>query len=246
MNLRAILFDVYGTLLEVGPPPPDADTRWRNLFVDRLHIEPPFSRHEFSIASSRVIDRQHEAARSRGIPWPEVHWPSVVTDVVPELAELSQRDQEEFLYRQIQTGHSTRLNVQTPGLLRWLKEQRCLLGIISNAQAYTVRELDEALALHGLDRSLFVPNLCFWSFEHGFSKPDPHVFQILTARLRARGIIPLQALMVGDRLDNDIAPARVHGWHAWHLTQAAQPSTQTGGWSQLRSHLRGCVAGAPG
>ena len=58
---------------------------------------------------------------------------------------------------------------------------------------------------------MFDPELRFWSFENGFSKPDPHVFRILTARLEARGISPSETLMVGDRFDNDIEPARAHG-----------------------------------
>ena len=33
MTIRAVIFDVYGTLLEVGPAPPDADARWQRLMV---------------------------------------------------------------------------------------------------------------------------------------------------------------------------------------------------------------------
>ena len=107
MNTRAVIFDIYGTLLEVGPPPPDSDARWQRLCRDLLHTEPPLSRLDFSVASSQVIARRHQAARARGIPWPEVHWPSVVAEVLPGLAQLPPRDQAEFLFRQIQTGHTT-------------------------------------------------------------------------------------------------------------------------------------------
>ena len=237
MNIRAVLFDTYGTLLEVGPPPPDADARWQRLFRDLLHGEPPLGRLDFAVACNQVIARHHEAARARGIPWPEVHWPSTVAEVVPELTRLSRSDQDEFLYRQIQTGHTTCLTIETADTLRWLKERRCVLGIISNAQAYTLRELQEALATHGLDLSLFEHDLCFWSYEHGFSKPDPHVFQILTARLQARRIAPNRSLMVGDRRDNDIEPAQAHGWRTWHLT-ADDPTPGAGGsWGQLRARF---------
>jgi putative hydrolase of the HAD superfamily len=239
MNIRAVIFDVYGTLLEVGPPPPDADTRWQLLCQDLLHMEPRLSRLNFSAASSKVMARHHQAARARGIPWPEAHWPSVVTEVVPELAQLSRHDQEEFLFRQMQTDHSTRMAAETAAALRWLKERPILLGIASNAQAYTVRELKESLAAHALGMDLFEPDLCFWSFEHGFSKPDPHVFQTLTARLAALGISPRDTLMVGDRLDNDIEPVRAWGWQTWQLTAwPVEDGRMAGDWNQLAHHWR--------
>jgi putative hydrolase of the HAD superfamily len=220
VNIRAVIFDIYGTLLEVGPPPADAESRWQSLWRDMLHCGPSLSRLEFAVATSRVVARHHETARARGIPWPEVHWPSVVLEVIPGLAQLSNEQQPEFLFRQIQTGHTTGMTAGTAAMLRRLKKDGCMIGIASNAQAYTLRELQEALASHGLGMDLFEHDLCFWSFEHGFSKPDPHVFQILTARLATRGIQPDEALMIGDREDNDIVPARAHGWQAWHLSSS--------------------------
>jgi hypothetical protein len=95
---------------------------------------------------------------------------------MPELAQRPPRDQDEFLFHQIQTGHTTRMTAEAAATLRWLKGRPSLLGIASNAQAYTVRELKEALATHGLGIDLFEPQLCFWFCEHGFSKPHPHVF----------------------------------------------------------------------
>ncbi len=240
MTIRAIIFDIYGTLLEVGPPPADADVLWRRLFADLLHSQPRLSRLDFYVASNRLIARRHEAGRARGIPWPEVQWPAVVAEVLPELRRLSRAEQDEFLFRQIRTGHTPRLTADTAAALHWLKEQRCLLGIASNAQAYTLRELQEALTRNGLDLALFERELCFWSFEHGFSKPDPHVFQILTARLEARGVPPAETLMVGDRPDNDIEPARAHGWQTWRLGPLGD-----GDWAELRKRLQASQPKAP-
>jgi FMN phosphatase YigB (HAD superfamily) len=191
-----------------------------------------------TIACNQAISRHHEAARARGIPWPEVHWPSVVAEVLPELAQLSRPDREQFLFRQIQTGHSVRMDSRTAAALRWLKE-RHLLGVASNAQAYTLRELAEALAPHGLAMDRFERDLSFRSFEHGFSKPDPHVFQILTTRLAALGISPRETLLIGDRPDNDIEPAKAHGWQTWQLT--ASPTAEgrvAGNWDQLAHRWR--------
>lgn len=236
---RAVIFDVYSTLLEVGPPPPDADARWQRLFRDLLDTEPPLSRLDFSIACNKVIAGHHQAARARGIPWPEIHWPSVVIEVVPELAQLSCHHQAEFLFRHIQTSHTTRLTAESAATLRWLKERHCLLGLASNAQAYTLRELHTALAGHALGMDLFERDLCFWSFEHGFSKPDPHVFQILTARLATLGITPRDTLMVGDRLDNDIEPAKAYGWQTWQLTATpTKDAAVAGDWNQFAHRCR--------
>ncbi len=43
------------------------------------------------------------------------------------------------------------------------------------------------------------------SEEMGLAKPDPLFFQIILDRL---GVSPQEAVMVGDRVDNDIAPAK--------------------------------------
>jgi putative hydrolase of the HAD superfamily len=215
LSIHAVIFDIYGTLLEVGPPPPDAEVRWADLFREVFETEPPMNRLGFSVAAASVVARHHAAARARGIAWPEVNWPAVVAEVLPEVARLPPGIRDEFLLRHIRTGHTTRMADEVVATLRGLKQRGCLLGIASNAQAYTLQELRDALAVRGMGLEIFEPDLCFWSFQHGFSKPDPHVFQILTTRLAAHGIGPSTTLMVGDRLDNDIGPARAHGWQTW-------------------------------
>jgi HAD superfamily hydrolase (TIGR01549 family) len=138
----------------------------------------------------------------------------------------------------MQIGRTLRLAGHAADCLRRLNEDGVPLGIASNAQAYTLRELDAALRSAGLNLSMFDPGLRFWSFEHGFSKPDPHVFRILAARLEARGISPAETLMVGDRLDNDIEPARAFGWQTWQLVPVKQ-NAKSGNWHDLRAWLNG-------
>jgi FMN phosphatase YigB (HAD superfamily) len=133
---------------------------------------------------------------------------------------LPAAQQEEFVFRQMQTGRTISLQGGTGEVLTRLRERGCVLGIASNSQAYTLRELREHLAPAGLSLDLFDRDVCFWSFAHGFSKPDPHVFQILTARLKERGIRSVETLMVGDRLDNDIEPVQAFGWQTWLLTSS--------------------------
>jgi FMN phosphatase YigB (HAD superfamily) len=122
-------------------------------------------------------------------------------------------------------------------VLKRLVRANIALGIVSNCQPYTRRELNRALASAGLRWTLFMRPLCFLSFEHGFSKPDPHVFRLLTARLAAMGIAPAEALVVGDREDHDIEPARRQGFQIWHLTGWGR-GFASGNWHQLGERLR--------
>lgn len=224
MSTRAVIFDVYGTLLEVGPPPVDADARWTALWQEHIGIEPRLSLAAFAAACEQVISREHAAARATGIQYPEIYWPAVAAEVVPDFSRLREPQRDEFLFRHAQLLHTVRPVVGAVEVLRWLVKAGCVLGVASNSQPYTIRELDIALAGDGISRSIFRPALCFWSFEHGFSKPDPRVFRLLATRLRAHGIVPTEILVVGDRLDNDIEPARAQGWQTWHMTPDGWPS----------------------
>ncbi len=240
MKVRAVIFDVYATLLHVGAPPADADARWTKLFEDMLGGPPSLGRMEFSVRTNQIIAQQHAMARSRGIQWPELLWPSIVMEVLPSLSHLPAKKFDEFIFQQMQIGRTLRLADSAGECLRQLNERGKLMGISSNSQHYTLRELGEALHGAGLNLSIFDPHLCFWSFQNGFSKPDSHVFQILTARLEARGVRPGETLMVGDRLDNDIEPARTHGWQAWQLASIGRADGESSGdFRQLMSALAG-------
>jgi FMN phosphatase YigB (HAD superfamily) len=58
------------------------------------------------------------------------------------------------------------------------------------------------------------------------------------ARLSARGIRAAQTLMVGDRLDNGIEPARAQGWQPWLLTTGRPAkAASSGSWSDLQAWL---------
>jgi len=237
MIFRAVIFDVYGTLLELGSAPNSADEGWKRLLVETLPQTPPISRSEFSGACATIIAREQDLARSRGILYPEIVWPSVVGEVLPEFLSLPSRARDAFILRQTRLNHTTSMNREAALLLASVRARGCYLGLASNAQAYTVEELRTGLASVALELDqLFKPSFCFWSYEFGFSKPAPHVFQLLTARLQALNVRPGEILMVGDRLDNDIEPALQHGWNTWWLTENPG-SFVGGGWSALSEAL---------
>jgi putative hydrolase of the HAD superfamily len=93
------------------------------------------------------------------------------------------------------------LRPEIDGLLRRLRERGLKLGIVAN-QPQAARE---RLARAGIGEL----------FEHqglsgltGFSKPDPRAFEAATEAL---GVASADCIMVGDRIDNDIAPAKALG-----------------------------------
>ncbi|MBI4625411.1 MAG: HAD family hydrolase [Verrucomicrobia bacterium] len=235
MNLRAVICDIYGTVLDVGPPPDAAEARWFALWREMLGRAPRLTLAEFGAGCEAVVAREHAAARAAGIAFPEVYWPEVVRAVVFEVAALDAAGQAEFAFRQTALWHTVQLMPGAAAALRGLRERGILLGIASNAQPYTLRELEEALAGAGASSAWFEPALCFWSFAHGFGKPSPHVIRLLTARLRATDVAPHETLMVGDRVDNDLAPARAQGWRTWRL--GAGDGRDGGDWAQLAAAL---------
>lgn len=82
------------------------------------------------------------------------------------------------------------------------------LGIIANQSPGSEARLEA----YGLRQHL---DLVIASAEEGVEKPDPRIFQIALERA---GCAPEEAMMVGDRIDNDIAPAKRAGMKtAWIL-----------------------------
>lgn len=235
MKVRAAIFDIYKTVLEVLPPRPDQEPRWDQLWRQFFSAAPPFTLNDFSAACDRIIQREHTAARARGIIKPEVYWPAITCEAAPALKDLGTAKLDEFLHAQAGLWHTVRLMDGAAVTLSYLVKNCMALGIASNAQPYTLHELGEHLARAGLAISLFTPHLIFWSFMHGYSKPNPHVFRILSARLASLDIAPAEILMVGDRLDNDIEPARAFGWQTWHL--GAKADGADGSWHDLRQRL---------
>ena len=235
-GVRAVICDVYRTILDVREAPIDAEERWRALFGGAFGRPPTLSLEELVARCRGIVLENHSEARGRGIPYPEVNWPSVMKRALPALDALPQVELDAFIFRHAQLSRTLKIMPGCAAMLRECARRQILLGIASNAQAYTLSELQLALNQVGLDSAIFQSDLTFWSFEHGFSKPDPHVFQILRARLQNRHIEDLETLMIGDRDDNDIAPAQTTGWRTWHLSDIANGS-DGGDWTSLARSL---------
>jgi FMN phosphatase YigB (HAD superfamily) len=241
--VRAIIFDVYKTILDVDEAPLDAEKRWQNLLVQTFGNTPGPNLEEVADRCTSIIREDHSEARGRGIDHPEVNWPTVMKRALPALDSLSAAKLANFIFHHAQLSRTLKLAPSCSSLLHQCVQGGILLGIASNAQAYTLRELQVALKRVRLDSAIFQEDLTFWSFQHGFSKPNPYVFQILRARLLNRRIESVETLMVGDREDNDLSPAATIGWRTWQFSKSSE-GAHRGNWESLARFLFGPNASA--
>ena len=100
-----------------------------------------------------------------------------------------------------------------------LKHRGFRLGVIANQNPGTVQRLENWELLQYFD-------VVVASAEAGAAKPDPAIFRMA---FKQAGCRPSEALMVGDRMDNDIAPAKdlgmvtvriLRGLGAYHIPQS--------------------------
>jgi FMN phosphatase YigB (HAD superfamily) len=233
VKYQAIICDIYRTVLHVETPLGDLDARWEELFKQFFRKPPSFGLREFEMACRSEITNLHEKSKNRGIRFPEVQWHRVLGRVLPEFEELPPGAAMDFQVAQQSLFRSTSLSQGAATCLMDWTAADIPLGIASNAQAYTLQELSSALLPLGLTVGIFSQDLSIWSWRLGFSKPDPYFFQTLASRLLARGLEPCHCLMIGDRMDNDILPARAMEFQTWHLHRDGD-----GDWAELRQAVK--------
>lgn len=102
-----------------------------------------------------------------------------------------------------------RLFPQVKTTLETLKSRGYRLGVIANQAAGTEKRLEK----WGI-RAYF--DVIIASAEEGVSKPDAQIFH---RALRAAECSAAQAVMVGDRIDNDIVPAKRLGMQTVRILQ---------------------------
>lgn len=107
-------------------------------------------------------------------------------------------------------------------LLRTLADDGMLLGLAANQPASVLGELEGA----GL-ADVFVHREV--SGHHGLYKPDLRLFLRACSELEVR---PDECVMVGDRIDNDIAPARALGMATVLIRTGRHRTQQPRSWDE--------------
>jgi FMN phosphatase YigB (HAD superfamily) len=196
---RAVIFDIYGTLLIAPPggvrPDPFADPVLRDI-LRSFDLDPPASP---SSELHAAVLRHHSAA---GVEFPEVD----LRVLWREILNLPPGTDTTALVEALETAwHPARPMPGAEQVIGILARSGLSLGLLSNAQCNTLS------ALGGIS-DLFAPELTVLSYQHGVAKPSPALFQILTERLSGRGITPDETLYIGNDPLQDIQPAAAAGF----------------------------------
>ncbi len=208
----AILFDVYGTLLisgagEIGFNQESSDGEDGVLHLLRRY---GINRNPQCLALARnlAIERSHAVARGKGIDYPEVDirqvWQQVLA--VDDICGL-----EDFALEHELIVNPVYLMPGVEVLLTACKTRKVPMGIISNAQFYTLDVLERFFGTT-LEMAGFDQRLLFFSWREGHAKPSTIMFDRAKAVLSGMGIPAETVLFVGNDMRNDIWPAKAVGF----------------------------------
>ena len=226
-GIRAVLFDIYGTLLvsasgEVGTAGSANDRALEETLAATgiRAIGPVGDAVEMLFDAIRA---RHAELRAQGVDYPEVDICAMWQRVLHALCRtechsvpLEPADLEAVDLERLAVEYEARANPCWPmphleGCLNRLAGAGLPLGIVSNAQFYT-RLLFPALLGEPIER-WFDVGLLFFSYEQGHAKPGTVLYERAAAALRDRGIEPREVLYVGNDMLNDVLPARTVGFH---------------------------------
>ena len=180
--IRAILFDVGGPL--------DTEEQSERYIDGKI-------RESLAEAGIAVSAEEYAAANEWAVAsFAPDTYAAIIWRLCAGRVDLASRIREQGF-----PGRAFQMREGMAGIIQGLAARGLLLGLAANQPANVLGELDRfGIGEHFTPREV--------SGHHGFRKPDVRLF------LRAcddLGVVPEECIMVGDRIDNDIAPARMLG-----------------------------------
>ena len=230
-SIRAVIFDIYGTLLisESGDiDESNMTTEHLKYAFQKAHIEleADSSEEEHQILRHLLrgftlsIKQRQRLHRKKGVTYPEVNIIEIWEEVIH--CAMNQHLVKSNGYDKIKclTFIFEVLSNQVypmPGMeeiITGLNSNGAILGIVSNAQFYTPiimnyflyrRHQDDFIA--GID-----PSLQVYSYKEQIAKPDVKLYEKIAASLAAKRLAPEECLFIGNDMLNDIYAARQVGF----------------------------------
>jgi putative hydrolase of the HAD superfamily len=193
MRLRAVLFDVDFTIAKPGPDlGPEGYQRLGRRFG--LDLDP--GRYAEARAHAvTTLERHPELDHDEEV------WVLFTEQIIRGMGDNTERAYEcaVEMTRAWEHAHNFQIFEDVLPVLAELRARRLKLGLVSN----TGRNLDEFVAHHGLDVDAAVS-----SGVHGKTKPHPTIFHAALERL---AVVPVEAVMVGDSIEDDVEGAKAAG-----------------------------------
>jgi len=188
-HVRWIFFDLGNTLISEEKAIKDRIQQMVRAFAER-DIQ----------VSAEAIERAFEGASAEFAP-------RLIVRAVEKLA--SNPSDRAFVLQKVK--YRKELEEPYPEAYKLLSRlaTRYKIGVIANQSAGT----EARLKSYGLD---YFISLCISSTEVGLKKPEPAIFQLALELAKCQ---PHQSVMIGDRIDNDIQPAKSLGWKTIRVLQ---------------------------
>lgn len=231
-GIRAVLFDIYGTLFISGvgdislAGEIDREAALResleafkkNLEADGYSLPGiPSEGLEPHFLNSVQLEQEERALD--GVDYPEVDIRQVWRRLLIGLKIVTESvayGESEWIER-LALDYELRVNPvwPMPGLketLEGLRARKMKLGIVSNAQFFTPH-LFNAFLKTPVEALGFTPEYCAYSFAYREAKPSTFLYETVAAAMeRQDGIHPGEVLYVGNDRRNDVFPAAAVGF----------------------------------
>lgn len=213
--IKAAIFDIYGTLLKTETGDLDESMEHKDILIGSFsEIK---KRYNLDIDAKELyylfkdnIQKEHKKKQKKGIQYPEIKIEDIWEKI---LKKINYNYDKAFLFK-IAYEHEELKGKRTlykdaEHVLKTLKEKGIKLGIISNAQFYTIIEMNNLLKQPF--EHYFEKDLAFLSYKLGFSKPDIKAFETLKKRLKKYDIKEDEIMYIGNDMLKDIGTAKKAG-----------------------------------
>lgn len=216
-GIRAVVFDVYGTLLISGSGDISLTSGASKGAAAAEALAAcgggvPAEGDSIVQALLDTIRTHHKEAASE---FPEVEIREVWRQTLDQLGVTPEVLAGLDLDR-LAVEYECRVNPiwPMPGMtdcLETLRQAGMRLGIVSNAQFFTPVSMS-ALADASMAQLGFEPEYCVWSYKHLRAKPGRFLYDRIAESLARHGMQPGEVLYVGNDMRNDVAPAALVGF----------------------------------
>lgn len=222
-GIRAVLFDIYGTLFISASG--DVGTAIRQgqaqAFEEALRATGITAKIDGQSGANCLLDEiqaEHKRLGLQSVEFPEVEIVEIWRKTLKSLCEQGRLPAEACSVdlRQLAVEYEVRANPVWPTpdareCLARLRKEGVILGLVSNAQFFTI-ELFPALFCEPAEELGFDRQLQYFSYQYAQAKPGEFLYRRAAEELKQRGMETSEALFVGNDLLNDVLPAKRVGF----------------------------------